>query len=124
MIRTPIRRVSKKRLREAKARRAVREAVVARDVSCMFWPMVTDYIASTSDLSAQYGHPICDGDLVPHEPAHSRNVGRLTVDDCIALCVIHNGYVETMGQLAYDCGLLVKGNGLPLRHSNHVEAAS
>ena len=111
---------SVRRVDDREARAKVREIVVARDGKCMFYPMLFAYASPRHLVSPLEGHPKCGGDLVPHELAHSRNVGRLNPDACVAMCVIHNNYVESMGQLAYDSGLLVRGNGFPLSHVHPV----
>lgn len=122
--RSPLAKVSAKRKAEREARRGCVEAVIARDRVCQFPRLVEAYlpVASAEDLRQLGKAPGCFGDLVGHEPAHSRNVDRTDPANVIALCVGHNGYVETLGSLAYRIGVLEHGNGRPIRH--HYEEAS
>lgn len=111
---------SQKRIDEAEARRACVEAVFARDRVCQFFPQLSDYMRITpADLRKHAGLPPCWGDLTGHEPAHRRNVDYLDPVNVIALCVRHNGFLEDCTgiwrQHAEGCGLLVRGNGKPLR---------
>ncbi|MCU1494918.1 MAG: hypothetical protein JWO62_2682 [Acidimicrobiaceae bacterium] len=128
----PIRAFSEKRAAGAEARRECVAAVVARDGRCMFFPLLSEYMQITpADLVKYAGLPRCDRrELTAHEPAHSRNVGRLNPDTSLAMCWEHNGWLEDCTGIwrehAYACGLLVHGNGLPLRKSyplSHVAGA-
>ena len=115
-----IRRVSEKRLREAPARRKCVEAVKARDKVCQFWPKAEAYwrtygLEAYQELRGLVPIPGCWGPLTAHEVAHRRNSDFTNPNDCIALCYAHNGWLEDHPQFGYDTGLLVRGNGLPLR---------
>lgn len=110
--------VSAKRRAVRPARRELREEVVARDERCQFPRLVEAYlpVASPDDIRQLAKAPECGGDLVPHEPKHSHNVGRLNLDETTCLCVIHNTWVEGLGSLAYRIGVLERGTSYPLKH--------
>lgn len=109
---TWLNKVSARRLRETPARRACVAAVIARDKVCQFWP----YATRTPDLPYDFRTlPSCQGKLTAHEPAHRRNSDYTNPDDCIALCALHNNWLETEPEFGYATGLFVRGNGLRLR---------
>lgn len=112
---------SQQRIDDRPARSDVREVVVARDKICQFWPIIVrgrgpGPVSSSIYLDLDKNYARCMGDLVPHELAGSRNVGRLNPDECVAMCYLHNQQIEDMGEAAYALGLKVHGNGKPIRH--------
>lgn len=112
MKRSRVKPFSQKRIDDREARAALREIVVERDKVCQFWV----YIDRAGIGRQGHGFPGCLGDLVPHEPGGSRNVGRLNPDESIAICFVHNQFIEDLGQLAYDVGLKKHANGYPISH--------
>lgn len=115
--------MSAARRRLMPARRRCVAAVIERDEICQFWPAVRFFYCFNEDGVEDYSlpswtqaWPACGGELTAHEPAHRRNVDATDPSNAICLCAVHNTFVESMGEVAYDIGLLVRGNGLPLSH--------
>jgi hypothetical protein len=125
---------SEKTKNRRSARRRCVELVVQRDQVCQFWPYLHKWVEATRDVHRQqdpairwrpaawwyeqvFGSPPppCFGRLTAHEPAHRRNSDCTDPAQCIALCEGHNGWAEDHPRTAYTLGLLVRGNGIPLR---------
>jgi hypothetical protein len=114
--RTRIKRQSKRRRDENVERAKVREQVFARDgYRCQFFDYVKAAVQGgglvTDDIAALSFVEECFGPLTPHEPAHSRNVGRLNPEDPVEL----HEWAESNPVLARKIGWAVEGNGLPSR---------
>ena len=116
MRRTPMRRRSKKATRRDSARRACVAAVIARDKVCQFPVLLARYEAQHGPVPLGGDDRHCHGwPLEAHEPKHRRNVDPTDPANCVATCPWHNQLIETLGDVAYDIGLLVRGNGEPYR---------
>ncbi len=126
MKRSPLRPISRKRQDRRLSRAVCVVAVVARDGGCLFLAY-----ANTLDFVRKAGTPLtpfsgliwngrhiplkCWGPPTAHEPAHRRNVDPNDPASAICLCSFHNGFIENEPDFGYATGLLVRGNGLPLR---------
>lgn len=120
--RTPLNPIGRRAKREAPDRKLCREVVIARDKVCQF-PVYFERCVEASIKSGQFpkvlvgaGSP-CWGPPQVHEPAHRRNSDVTDPEQCILLCQRHNQWLEDHPQSGYALGLLVRGNGLPLRGS-------
>lgn len=115
-----LRQQSKKRRKENVERAKVREEVFRRDgYRCQFFDFVTAAIKKggllTEDIAALSFVDECWGELTPHEPAHSKNVGRLNPDETVSACVGHNDFAEDNPELSQKIGWSVSGVGFPSR---------
>lgn len=111
---------SKKRRKENIERAKVREEVFARDgYRCQFFDWVKAAIQKgdllTADIAALSAVEECHGPLTPHEPAHSKNVGRLNPDAIVTACAGHNEFAEREPALCQLIGWSVSGVGFPSR---------
>lgn len=119
--RKPMKRVSDKRLALEAARDECRKIVFARDKNrCQFSVKLAEYVHEYGMLDLPKGSQSCFGPLHLHEPAHRRNSDILDPDQCMLLCDWHNGWCEDNPLIAEVLGLIVKGNGFPLRHVHVV----
>jgi hypothetical protein len=127
---TPLRAHSKKWNRNRKARRAVVAEVFERDHdTCQFSRFVAEACEkpfnetrlSLHDLLKLTQSMTCFGEKTPHEPAHSRNVGRFNTDETYTACVFHNEFAENEPELCRKIGWSVQANGYPLSHVEIVE---
>lgn len=109
--------ISARRAADAPARRAATAEVQRRDGGCVFLRYIKPILPTLSDkdrqhVAANWRHR---GKRHMHEMAHSRNVDRNDPDNGLDLCDGHNQFCEDFPWIAYPAGLLIKGNGLPLR---------
>lgn len=117
----PMKRVSDKRLALEKARGITSKIVRERDKNrCQFPVKLAEYVHEYGMLALPDGSQCCFGLLHLHEPAHRRNVDITDPDQCMLLCDFHNGWCEDYPLIAEVLGLIVKGNGFPIRHVNVV----
>lgn len=126
MKRSRIKPFSVKRLAQREARRACVAEVIARDGVCQFPSAYENFRNYFGHSPFSHNEPriACMGDLVGHEPAHSRNVDRNNPSNVIALCWYHNQLAEDEPLAFQTMGLSVKGNGYPLRHYRFIEECS
>ena len=96
------------------ARRACIAAVKERDKSCQFWSHLNAWLALNAGRFP-WPYPQCGGPPEVHEPAHRRNVDFTDPTNCLLLCRSHNQWCEDQPTAAREIGLVVHGNGLPLR---------
>jgi hypothetical protein len=114
--RTRLRPRSDKAIARDEARRACVAAVIARDKVCQFPMLLAAYEREHGPVPLGGDDRHCHGwPLVAHEPKHRRNVDPTDPENCIAVCPFHNELIETLGDVAYDIGLLVRGNAEPYR---------
>lgn len=98
--RTRLRRVSPKRKATTAARAEVWEQVQARDRGCL--------------LDGHHGaHQPCRGGLTPHHLQKASQGGPYTVENIVALCAFHNGWVEDYPLTAHVLGLVVRQGETP-----------
>ena len=116
MRRTPLRRRSHKARARDEARRACVAAVIRRDKVCQFPVLLARFEAEHGPTKLTEDARRCRGwPLTAHEPKHRRNVDPTDPANCIAMCPWHNGFLETLGGVAYEIGFLVRGVAEPYR---------
>ena len=107
MRRSRIRRISKARLADADRRKAVREAVFARDGGCLLSPW-----GRLNDEGRDWGP--CVGVLTPHHLLKASQGGAYSEDNLVALCAMHNSMIEDWPIQAERIGLVVRPTSAPV----------
>ena len=116
-----MKRVSDKRLAQESARETCAKIVRERDKNrCQFSVKLAEYVHEFGMLDLPYGSQRCFGPIHLHEPAHRRNSDVTDPDQSFLLCDFHNGWAEDHPAHAEVLGLIVKGNGFPIRHVRMV----
>lgn len=128
MKRSRVNPISAKRRASMPARASASQAVIARDGVCQWTPAINNAMpwADFTERELRIIKMVedCFGALHMHEPAHSRNVDRTNPANGQALCDFHNTCCEDYPEIAMKATLVVKGNGLPIRHFNDAEVIS
>lgn len=96
-----LRSIPPKKRRENRAKKAVREAVFARDGGCLLSPW-----APLNKEGRDWGP--CLGPLTPHHLLKASQGGAFTEENLVTTCSMHNSMIEDFPDAAHSIGLVVK----------------